>query len=95
MTGEEAFVGLDVHQNNVRSDPPDAFPGDHEIVFSAQNPKESTGTRDDQCPDMAARDLHLHIRHKSKPPAVAQTDDFLALQLRDSGTHTHTSPKRW
>ena len=36
VTGEQTFVGLDIHKNNIRADPPYALPGDHEIVFSAK-----------------------------------------------------------
>ena len=78
---DPAFLRFYIHQYDLRADLFDAVPGDHIIVPSAPQPKETAGTGDDDGADLPLGHLYHHIGNKAQPSAVADTDDFLALQL--------------
>ena len=78
-TGDTAFVGLDVHQDDVGTNAADAVPGDAEVLFSAKEAQNAAGPRDDDGADTSVGDLHLHVGNESQPTAVIDADDFLAL----------------
>ena len=86
-----AIVGFDIYQNNVRTDSLDAVPGDYKVIFSAADAPKPAGAGNDDCQHMAGGNFDFHIGNESKPPPVGNANDLLAVQLRDSCTHSRTS----
>ena len=80
--GKQTFIGLGVHQNDVRTDPADAVPGDAKVLLFAHQTEKTAGAGDDNGADLPIGHLHHYIGNKPQPSAVVDTDDFLALQLR-------------
>ena len=77
--GKQTFIGLGVHQNDVRPDAFDAFPGDHIVVIPAQKPHKPAGTGDNDGHHIAGWDFDFHIRNEAQAAAVGNADDFLAV----------------
>ena len=79
--GNTALVRFYVHQNDVRTDPADAIPGDNKVVPATPKTEMPAGSRDDNGGDPALRQLDLGIGNKAQPPPVTYTDNFLAVQV--------------
>ena len=82
--GHPAIIRLDVHQNDVRTDPADAVPGDAKVLLFAHQTEKTAGAGDDNSADLPIGHLHHHIGNKPQPSAVVDTDDFLALQRQET-----------
>ena len=86
--GDPALIGLDIHQNNVRSDPANTLPGDHKILPSAPQTQDAARAGDDNGNQLPVRQLYTGIAHEAQPPAVADADDLLTKKVCKLTTHT-------
>ena len=66
------------------------MPGDH-IILLPTEAEELTGPRNNDCCDLAAFAIHLHIGHVAQTAAVADIDDLFALEFRESVAHSLTT----
>ena len=83
-TGHTALIRFYVYKNDVRADPFDAIPGDHEVVpLPKQSPKPAGAGHNKGC-DTPLRQLDDGIIYKAQPPPVVNTNDFLAMQVGKS-----------
>ena len=85
------MIGIDIHKYDVRTDLPNAVPGDAVVMAAGAQTQHAAGPRYDQGADFSLRDLHLHVLNEAQPPARADADHFLALQLGNLRCHTHHS----
>ena len=83
MPGKTAFIGFDIHKNDIRTDLADLIPRDHIIVCPAEGTTNSARSGHYDGQHLAAGSIDLHISYKSQPPSVADADDFLAVQFGD------------
>ena len=90
--GHPAFIGLRIHQYDIRPDAADAAPGDHKILPPAPQSEKAAGAGDDDGNDIPLRHLHPHVGDEPQPPPVTDADDLLALQLRKLNRHTLPLP---
>jgi hypothetical protein len=80
--GNPALIRFYVHQNDVRADPLDAIPGDHEVVPGAQQPEKPAGAGHHDGVDAPLGQLDDGVADKAQPPSVVDADDLLAVQVR-------------
>ena len=89
LPGHTAFVGFDVYQNDVGADPLDAIPGDDIVIPPPHKTQMPAGSGDDNGGDAAVAQVDPCVGNEAQSPAVADADDFLAVQIREFG---HTQP---
>lgn len=81
VSGNAAITGLDIYQNNIRTDSADAVPGDHIVILSANHAKQLTRPGNNNGGYTPVRDLHLQIANKPQTMTVVDTNDFFTPQF--------------
>lgn len=84
------FVQLRVDQNDVFADALDALPRNDIVVTSPRHTEKLARPRHDDRRDPSRFEVHLHVRNKAQPRAVADIDDLPALQAGKPLAHTLT-----
>ena len=90
--GNPAFLGPDVHKHDIRPDPANALPGNDEIIPSAGQSQQLSGSWNHDGHYMPLRYGNLHIGDKTQPPPVIDANDLLALKIRKLSSHAVASP---
>ena len=88
--GYTALIRLNIHQNNIRSDPAYTMPRDHIIIPAAHQPHELSRSRHHNGAHTPLRHFYPYIANISQPPPVTDADDLLAMQIRELHRHTST-----
>ena len=83
--GNTAFLRFYVYQNDVRSDPFDAIPGDQEVIPPPPKAEKAASSRHDNGGDPPLRQLDPGIGDKAQPQPVPNANDLLAVQIRKPG----------
>ena len=81
MPGDPALIRFCIHQNDIRTDPADAIPGNHKVVPMSAKTKKPAGTGHDDRGDPSLRQLQAGIANKPQPPAVADADHLFVVQI--------------
>ena len=75
------FFLADFHQNDIRSDLADAFPGNDVFLIRTEKSEQTEWTGNDDGPDTAVFFVEHQIIDPAKPAAVAAVDDVFFLQF--------------
>ena len=86
--GDPAVLRSGIHQYDIRSDFTDAVPGDAVILMGPQKPCEFAGPGDNDGGNLAFRHFNQDVGNITKPAAVADTDNLLALKLGEFHRHS-------
>ena len=81
-------LAVDIDQNNIRPHLADTPPGDHIVILSTPKAQKTAGAGDDDGNDLPIAQIHPGVADISQPPAVADADHFLAMQVCKLGEHT-------
>jgi hypothetical protein len=84
------FVFIEVHENDIGSDPDHFAPRDKKFAVSPETPEIFSRSRDDQRLDFAAFRVNLKVAHISKASAVVDAHHLAVAQTGKS--HTLRSP---
>ena len=79
--GNTASIRFYVYQNDIRTDPLDAIPGDHEVLSGAPKTEKAAFSRHHDGADSPLRQLHHRVCDEPQTPTVADADDLLAVQI--------------
>ena len=84
------FLHANVHQNDIRTNLPDAFPANNVFRISAQKAAPLPLSGNNQLTDTACFRIEFHISHKTNALTIPHVNNLLLAKF----ANTHTAPHK-